>query len=170
MLVFSNVCVLVMFHNTKLNHVICLKLITILLYYYYLTNLFFKKKFIHHSTMTITQIFRTNFCTFQHRLFLPLLSIRSYSIKPSFNSRPAPVPLEDPQEQKEFEELVRKNLGSFTSVNAQTEEELTHPDLRKRQPPQFEGDKNPETGEIGGPKQEPLTHGDWSYGSRVTDF
>ncbi|KAJ9143452.1 hypothetical protein NKR23_g6543 [Pleurostoma richardsiae] len=40
-------------------------------------------------------------------------------------------------------------------------------------PPEFEGDKNPKTGEIGGPKNEPLrwgSKGDWSYNGRVTDF
>lgn len=36
--------------------------------------------------------------------------------------------------------------------------------------PEFEGDKNPKTGEIGGPKQDPLRHGDWSFNGRVTDF
>lgn len=40
-------------------------------------------------------------------------------------------------------------------------------------PPEFEGDKNPKTGEVGGPKTEPLrwgSAGDWSYNGRVTDF
>lgn len=36
--------------------------------------------------------------------------------------------------------------------------------------PEFEGDRNPETGEIGGPKQNPLRHNDWSFNGRVTDF
>lgn len=36
--------------------------------------------------------------------------------------------------------------------------------------PEFEGDVNPETGEVGGPKQNPLRHNDWSYNGRVTDF
>ncbi|ODV58609.1 Sdh8p, partial [Ascoidea rubescens DSM 1968] len=36
--------------------------------------------------------------------------------------------------------------------------------------PEFEGDVNPKTGEIGGPKQDPLRHGDWSFNGRVTDF
>ncbi|KAM3499869.1 hypothetical protein MY10362_006903 [Beauveria mimosiformis] len=39
--------------------------------------------------------------------------------------------------------------------------------------PEFEGDKNPRTGEIGGPKNEPLCWGrerDWSYTGKVTDF
>ncbi|KAK1728504.1 uncharacterized protein BDZ83DRAFT_534996, partial [Colletotrichum acutatum] len=37
----------------------------------------------------------------------------------------------------------------------------------------FEGDVNPRTGEVGGPKREPLrwgSGGDWSYNGRVTDF
>jgi hypothetical protein len=40
-------------------------------------------------------------------------------------------------------------------------------------PPEFEGDVNPKTGEVGGPKNEPLrwgSGGDWSYNGRVTDF
>ncbi|KAJ2894056.1 hypothetical protein MKZ38_007973 [Zalerion maritima] len=40
-------------------------------------------------------------------------------------------------------------------------------------PPEFEGDTNPKTGEVGGPKNEPLRWGgqsDWSYNGRVTDF
>src|ERR1044072_1628932 len=98
--------------------------------------------------MTIIRFFRPTFCAPQHCPLLPLISIRSYSTPP-FKSRPAPVPLADPKEQKEFEELVRKNQESF---NAQMEELSTHPDLQKKQSSQFEGDKNPETGEIGGPK------------------
>lgn len=40
-------------------------------------------------------------------------------------------------------------------------------------PPEFDGEKNPKTGEVGGPKTEPLrwgSAGDWSYNGRVTDF
>ncbi|RLV95988.1 Succinate dehydrogenase assembly factor 4 mitochondrial [Spathaspora sp. JA1] len=37
--------------------------------------------------------------------------------------------------------------------------------------PEFEGEINPKTGEVGGPKQDPLKHGDeWSYNGRVIDF
>ncbi|ETR99722.1 hypothetical protein M419DRAFT_46361, partial [Trichoderma reesei RUT C-30] len=39
--------------------------------------------------------------------------------------------------------------------------------------PEFEGNVNPKTGEVGGPKNEPLRwggNGDWSYNGRVTDF
>ncbi|KAL2119572.1 hypothetical protein VTJ04DRAFT_6533 [Mycothermus thermophilus] len=45
--------------------------------------------------------------------------------------------------------------------------------IRMGAPPEFEGDKNPKTGEIGGPKNEPLRwgpNGDWSFNGRVTDF
>ncbi|KAI1187911.1 DUF1674-domain-containing protein [Nemania serpens] len=45
--------------------------------------------------------------------------------------------------------------------------------LRKGAPPDFEGDVNPRTGEIGGPKNEPLrwgAGGDYSFNGRVTDF
>lgn len=45
--------------------------------------------------------------------------------------------------------------------------------IRKGAPPEFEGDTNPVTGEVGGPKNEPLrcgSAGDWSFNGRVTDF
>ncbi|KAK3320404.1 hypothetical protein B0T19DRAFT_240168 [Cercophora scortea] len=45
--------------------------------------------------------------------------------------------------------------------------------IRKGAPPEFEGETNPKTGEVGGPKNEPLrwgSAGDWSYNGRVTDF
>ncbi|KAH9886413.1 hypothetical protein F4778DRAFT_786800 [Xylariomycetidae sp. FL2044] len=45
--------------------------------------------------------------------------------------------------------------------------------LRKGAPPEFEGDTNPKTGEVGGPKNEPLrwgAEGDYSFNGRVTDF
>lgn len=62
-------------------------------------------------------------------------------------------------------------------VNARVEatgkgEEL-HPDVRRGAKPDFEGERNPQTGEVGGPKNEPLRWGggvDWSYNGRVTDF
>jgi hypothetical protein len=45
--------------------------------------------------------------------------------------------------------------------------------MRKGAPPEFAGDKNPRTGEVGGPKNEPLRgggEGDWSFNGRVTEF
>jgi hypothetical protein len=48
-----------------------------------------------------------------------------------------------------------------------------HPDVRRGAKNEFEGEVNPVTGEVGGPKKEPLrwgSGGDWSYNGRVTDF
>lgn len=53
------------------------------------------------------------------------------------------------------------------------DEETMHPAYVRGAPPEFEGDVNPRTGEVGGPKREPLrwgSGGDWSYNGRVTDF
>ncbi|KAL8838325.1 MAG: hypothetical protein Q9205_004825 [Flavoplaca limonia] len=67
--------------------------------------------------------------------------------------------------------------SSSDEVNARVQatgkgEEL-HPDVRRGAKPDFEGETNPRTGEVGGPKNEPLRWGggvDWSYNGRVTDF
>ena len=83
----------------------------------------------------------------------------------SLNSpRPSPVPLST-DDQREFEDLVRK---------AQTTSTDLHPDAPRPVKASFEGDVNPETGEKGGPKQEPVGkwggEGDWSFKGRVSDF
>ncbi|KIW06431.1 uncharacterized protein PV09_02878 [Verruconis gallopava] len=67
--------------------------------------------------------------------------------------------------------------GDVAKINPRVEatgdgEEL-HPHIRMGAKPEFEGDVNPKTGEVGGPKNEPLRwggDGDWSYNCRVTDF
>ncbi|EMC95217.1 hypothetical protein BAUCODRAFT_72098 [Baudoinia panamericana UAMH 10762] len=67
-----------------------------------------------------------------------------------------------------LEELRRR-----ARVNATGEGEELHPDVRRGALPEFEGDINPKTGEVGGPKNEPQrwgATGDWSYNGRVTDF
>lgn len=109
--------------------------------------------------------------------------IRAYS---SFQVRPAPPKL-PASEQAEFERLQREAAVSSAfqpssdarkeQTQAQsttiTEEESVNPALFRGAPPEFEGDKNPKTGEVGGPKNEPLRwggEGDWSYNGRVTDF
>jgi hypothetical protein len=116
-----------------------------------------------------------------------------------FGNRPGP-PLLPPDQQREFEELVRKaqaplsaapkthtigamNSASSSGVSSKIDDGDTtvvadataevlerHPDAPKRLPPEFIGDVNPKTGERGGPKREPLKFGDWSYGGKVTDF
>ena len=58
-------------------------------------------------------------------------------------------------------------------IDASGKGEELHPDVRRGAKPEFEGDVNPKTGEVGGPKNEPLRwggKGDWSYNGRVTDF
>ena len=49
-----------------------------------------------------------------------------------------------------------------------------HPNVRRGAAPEFEGDINPQTGEVGGPKNNPIRwqqmQGDWSYNGRVSDF
>lgn len=105
--------------------------------------------------------------------------------KPSFPFANAPAPPRLPKEEQEiFEDLQRQSTGAFSTpqvnqspqtaeikVNGSGEE--LHPDAKQGVKPEFEGEKNPKTGEVGGPKNEPLrwgSGGDWSYGGRVTDF
>ena len=66
-----------------------------------------------------------------------------------------------------------EQLRERARVVAQGEGEELHPNVRRGAPPEFEGDTNPKTGEVGGPKNDPLKWGvnsDWSYNGRVTDF
>ncbi|OKL62067.1 hypothetical protein UA08_02955 [Talaromyces atroroseus] len=107
------------------------------------------------------------------------------SNKSPFGGGPAPPRL--PKEEQEiFERLQRQSTGAFSTpkVNqspdsqaadrdSSSKEEPLYPHLRQAAQPEFEGEKNPKTGEIGGPKNEPLRwghQGDWSYNGRVTDF
>ncbi|PYH99882.1 DUF1674 domain protein [Aspergillus ellipticus CBS 707.79] len=109
--------------------------------------------------------------------------------QPSFGFPRSPAPPRLPKEEQEiFEELQRKSTGAFSTprvnqspdseaaaaeINATGKGEELHPDVKNGLKPEFEGEKNPKTGEVGGPKNEPLrwgSGGDWSYGGRVTDF
>lgn len=105
--------------------------------------------------------------------------------KPAFSFKDAPAPPRLPKEEQEiFEDLQRRSTGAFstpqinqspqsTEIKADGRGEELHPDAPKGVKPEFEGEKNPKTGEVGGPKNEPLrwgSGGDWSYGGRVTDF
>ncbi|KAL2877000.1 hypothetical protein SGCOL_007835 [Colletotrichum sp. CLE4] len=63
--------------------------------------------------------------------------------------------------------------ATATPTIAATDEDTMHPNYVRGAPAEFEGDINPRTGEVGGPKREPLrwgSGGDWSYNGRVTDF
>jgi hypothetical protein len=114
----------------------------------------------------------------------------------TFQSRPAPPKLPADQ-QAEFERLQRAASvssafqpteettvapGATTPATSQvrhttTPEKKTDDEMNvgyfRGAPPEFEGDVNPKTGEVGGPKNEPLRWGgqsDWSYNGRATDF
>jgi hypothetical protein len=59
------------------------------------------------------------------------------------------------------------------TIRAKGDGEELHPNVRRGAQPEFEGDVNPKTGEVGGPKNEPLRWGpnsEWTYNGRATDF
>ncbi|AET40671.1 Sdh8p Ecym_6291 [Eremothecium cymbalariae DBVPG len=110
------------------------------------------------------------------------MRVRNFGI----DRKPGPPPLSK-DEQEEFERLQRyaNSVAAINEYNEQLEgdnlkESAKSPILQKQVKefspefsktiPEFEGDVNPKTGEIGGPKQDPLRHGDYSYNGRVTDF
>ncbi|KAK6359420.1 putative mitochondrial protein, conserved [Orbilia brochopaga] len=116
----------------------------------------------------------------------PSILYRTFSTAPTRFTRPpaspfapSPSPPRLPKEDQEtFDSLTKASLGAFSSPateseNAETEllELEKHADARRGgEKPLFEGDKNPATGEVGGPKTEPTKYGDWSFNGRVTDF
>jgi hypothetical protein len=71
---------------------------------------------------------------------------------------------------------IRARINQSPASQPETTAEggvANHPHMRRGAPPEFEGDINPKTGEVGGPKNEPLRwgeKGDWSFNGRVTDF
>ena len=120
-------------------------------------------------------------------------AIRSYAT--SFRPQPAPQKL-PAEQQAEFERLQRSaavssafqpqesssSSASSSSTTTTTEsskqgsteeDEDVNQGLFRGAKPEFKGDTNPKTGEVGGPKNEPLRwggQGDWSYNGRATDF
>ncbi|EGW33412.1 uncharacterized protein SPAPADRAFT_137798 [Spathaspora passalidarum NRRL Y-27907] len=113
---------------------------------------------------------------------------RFYSV-PKFEMTPGPPRLPKEQ-QEEFEKL--QNIANSQIAIEEYNDSLKAGEPVGEQPvdfkpptlqsdigsiaylktiPEFEGEVNPKTGEIGGPKQDPLKHGDeWSYNGRVIDF
>jgi len=96
-------------------------------------------------------------------MFLRAVCRRVYSTNTKGQSPPR-LPEKD---QTEFERLQNFSRGAFSNTAANPS---IHPDLRQKPQPEFDGEKNPKTGEIGGPKTDPLRHGDYSFGGRCTDF
>lgn len=89
--------------------------------------------------------------------------------RPQINQSPATSPTAQPANRG----ATAGAQAEPTRVEATGKGEELHPDVRRGAEPEFEGDVNPKTGEVGGPKNEPLRwgdKGDWSYNGRVTDF
>jgi hypothetical protein len=71
------------------------------------------------------------------------------------------------QSKSQFQEDYKK------IIEARGQGEELHPNVRRGAEPEFEGEVNPKTGEVGGPRNEPLrwgAAGEWSYNGRTTDF
>lgn len=86
--------------------------------------------------------------------------------RPQINQSPHTQPAAELSTEQKLENINAK-------VEARGNGEELHPDVRRGVLPEFEGERNPKTGESGGPKNEPLRWGgevDWSYNGRVTDF
>lgn len=70
--------------------------------------------------------------------------------------------------------LICANVLPLDSLqfNPTKGDEVLHPQFRARPKSDFEGDTNPETGEVGGPKKDPLKNwqNEWTYGGRTYDF
>jgi Protein of unknown function (DUF1674) len=97
-----------------------------------------------------------------------LYSQTNTAAPPADFNRPSPPRL--PKHlQEEFERLQKEAEAVPTGKLAEDGREL-HPDVRRPVQAEFTGERNPVTGEIGGPKVEPTKHGDWSYGGRASDF
>ena len=70
---------------------------------------------------------------------------------------PRPISLGNSKDQKEMDRLIRSGGTQQTIITKEKKE--------------FEGEKNPETGEVGGPKgKEPTRFGDWEKNGRISDF
>ncbi|KAM3511262.1 hypothetical protein MY11210_005063 [Beauveria gryllotalpidicola] len=138
------------------------------------------------TTTTTTTTRAVAFCA---RLPAPTAATRRHAS--NFGAAPGPPKL-PAKEQAEFERLQRAaavssafqpaeaasenttQATSTTGAAAAVDSELNEGGgLYRGARPEFDGDKNPRTGEVGGPKNEPLrwgSGGDWSYNGKVTDF
>ena len=90
---------------------------------------------------------------------------------PQINQSPASKPQVNHSPAAQAEPSANDALEARIEATGKGEE--LHPDIRRGAKPEFEGERNPKTGEVGGPKNDPLKWGadaDWSYNGRVTDF
>lgn len=104
----------------------------------------------------------------------PQINQSPASSRPQINQSPASKTSEVQVSSLSEQDLEDAALDATVQATGKGEE--LHPDVRRGAKPEFEGDINPVTGEVGGPKNEPLRwgsgegRGDWSYNGRVTDF
>lgn len=115
------------------------------------------------------------------------LFVRPHSVKLGMEHVPSPPKL--PKEDQEEFERLQKVAASQMAIDEYNEnlkvEKAKEPVIAStpvvggtdigsfavlKTIPEFEGEVNPKTGEVGGPKQDPLRHGDWAFNGRVTDF
>ncbi|KAI9889718.1 MAG: putative mitochondrial protein, conserved [Vezdaea aestivalis] len=95
---------------------------------------------------------------------------------PAASSDPTPSTVKyDEQYSKKAspDDTINSSAKVIPKVEAKGQGNELHPNVRRGAAPEFEGNVNPNTGEVGGPKNEPLRWGhggDWSYNGRVSDF
>lgn len=102
---------------------------------------------------------------------------------PQINQSPDSTPIEVNEAEAETTNRAEKmaEAGTQTSfkeefdrvIEARGKSEELHPNVRRGARPEFDGETNPKTGEVGGPKNDPLrwgAAGEWSYNGRTTDF
>ncbi|KAI0855042.1 DUF1674-domain-containing protein [Xylaria cubensis] len=100
---------------------------------------------------------------------------RTANTQVGFNATSTPAEFSSPSptsSQTNPSNSANASSSTITEREVESEGGLSTP-LRKGAPPEFEGEVNPRTGEVGGPKNEPLrwgAGGDYSYNGRVTDF
>ena len=102
-------------------------------------------------------------------------------VPPKINQSPNSTDTDAAEAQSEIDARADKISDAPSKFQVQFEKvieargkgEELHPNVRLGAQPEFEGEKNPKTGEVGGPKNEPLrwgAAGEWTYNGRTTDF
>ncbi|KAF2141249.1 uncharacterized protein K452DRAFT_287955 [Aplosporella prunicola CBS 121167] len=92
---------------------------------------------------------------------------------PQVNQSPDSASPATPSSRPQIKQSPDSVADAQVKIEADGDGEELHPHVWRGAKPEFEGDTNPKTGEVGGPKNEPLRWGaasDWSFNGRVTDF
>ncbi|XBW37644.1 hypothetical protein QEN19_003225 [Hanseniaspora menglaensis] len=90
-----------------------------------------------------------------------------------YNESIAKNKIDDINDPKKFEQLIKEKqamMENFKGLEGEKETTSVPKTYSTNTIPEFEGNINPKTGEVNGPKQDPLKYGDWAYNGRVTDF